>query len=299
MVRNDTRWLVVLGRLGLFVLVFAVLSAIAIVPLATLLSGWAETRPAQFQLYVDLAGAVAILLTTWIAVKMVDKRPFSTAGLHLGHVRRDLSLGLVAGVAWLGLSIGILVAAGWASPQDLPVFSVAALSIAGVSVLLNVLTQQLLVFGYILQTIRAKTGLPIAIAVSAILFSAIHVAAFEGAWIPPINVLGAGLVFSLAYAITGNLWLPIGIHFGWNMLLGPVLGLTVSGTGSLGLGWTAFEITGPAQFTGGAFGIEGGLIVTFTTCALSAILILMLTRKEAKVQRLGSADWPARDQSIS
>ncbi len=285
MVGVDTRWLVVLGRLGLFVLIFAILSAITIVPLATILSGWAEARPAQSQLYADVAGAVAIVVTTWIVVKLVDKRPFLTAGLRPKHVLRDLSLGLVLGGASLGLSIGILVAAGWASLQGQPVSSVSALSIARVSVLFNVLTQQLLVFGYVLQTIHAEAGLPIAVAVPALLFSAIHAAAFGGAWIPPINVLGAGLVFSLAYAITGNLWLPIGIHFGWNMLLGPVLGLTVSGTGSLGLGWTTFEITGPAQFTGGPFGIEGRLIVTLTTYALSAILVLVLTRKEARIQK--------------
>ena len=282
MVSVETRWLTVLGRLGLFILVFALFSAVAIVPLATFLSGWAETRPVQSRLYADVAGAIAILLTTWIVVKLVDKRPFLTAGLHPKHALLDLSAGLAVGVAWLVISVGILAAAGWTSSQDQLVFSAPALLIAGVSVLFNVLTQQLLVFGYVLQSIRAKAGLPSAVAVSALLFSAIHAAAFGGAWIPPINVLGAGLVFSLAYAITGNLWLPIGIHFGWNMLLGPVLGLTVSGTSSLGLGWTAFEIAGPKQFTGGEFGIEGGLIVTFTTFALATMLMLLLARKDSR-----------------
>ncbi len=212
----------------------------------------------------------------------VDKRPFVTIGLAPGRFIRDLPSGLASGTAWLGVSLGVLIAAGWASPQNELTFSAAALLLAGVSVLFNVLTQQLLVFGYILQSIRAKAGLPIAVAVSALLFSALHVAAFDGALIPPINVLGAGLVFGLAYAVTGNLWLPIGIHFAWNMLLGPVLGLTVSGTGSLGLGWTAFEIAGPAAFTGGAFGIEGGLVVTVTTFLFAAILILLLARQDAQ-----------------
>lgn len=281
MVSDDIRWLTILGRLGLFVLIFAALIGVVIAPLATFLSGWADTHPTQSQLYADVAGAVAIAMTTWIVVKYVDKRPLLTAGLDPKHALRDLSLGLAAGTAWLGISVVILVAAGWASPQGQLVFSGVALLFAGVSVLFNVLTQQLLVFGYILQTIRAKAGLPTAVAVSSLLFSTIHAAAFGGAWIPPINVLGAGLVFSLAYTITGNLWLPIGIHFAWNMLLGPVLGLTVSGTGALGLGWTAFEIAGPTRFTGGAFGIEGGLIVTFTTFAFVAIQILLLARKHA------------------
>ena len=282
MVSNETRWLAVLGRLGLFVLTFAALLALAIAPLTSLLSGWAETHPAQFRLYLDVAGAIAILLTTWIVVRFVDKRPFSTAGLHPRHALRDMTVGLSIGIAWLGISVGILVAAGWASTQDPLVFSAPALLIAGISVLFNVLSQQLIAFGYVLQTVRAKAGLLPAVVVSVLLFCAIHAAAFEGTWIPPVNMLGAGLVFSLAYAITGNLWLPIGIHCAWNMLLGPVLGLTVSGTGVLSLGVTAFEISGPTQFTGGTFGIEGGLVVTVTTFALAATLLLFLIRTDSK-----------------
>ncbi|MBU2676690.1 MAG: CPBP family intramembrane metalloprotease [Gammaproteobacteria bacterium] len=285
MASDDIRWFTVLWRLGLFVLIFAILSGLAISPIATVFSDWAGDNPAQAQLYMDVAGAVAILVTSWIMTTLVDKRPFLTMGLRPEHVVRDVSTGLTIGTAWLGISVGVLVVAGWASPQGQVVFSVGALLVAGVSVFFNVLTQQLLVFGYVLQTIRAKAGLPIAVIASALLFSAIHSATFEGAWIPPVNVLGAGLVFGLAYAIIGSLWLPIGIHFAWNMLLGPVLGLTISGTASLGLGWTALEIDGPIAFTGGSFGIEGGLIVTFTTLALTAILILLRIRRSGRETR--------------
>ncbi len=280
MVSDDIRWLTVFGRLGLFILVFAALSAVVIVPLATVLSDLAEAHPTASRLYADVAGAAAIVLASWIMTKFVDKRPFLTIGLMPGHIVRDFPSGLVLGIAWLGVSVGALVAAGWASPGEPMQLSAAALLIAGVSVLFNVLTQQLLIFGYILQTVRAKAGLPTAVVFTAVLFSAIHAAAFGGEWIPPVNVFGAGLVFGLAYALTGNLWLPIGIHFAWNMLLGPVLGLTVSGTGALGLGWTAFDIAGPDVFTGGAFGIEGGLVVTLTTFALATILFVVRARQD-------------------
>ncbi|MBT8107949.1 MAG: CPBP family intramembrane metalloprotease [Gammaproteobacteria bacterium] len=280
MMGDRTRWLTVLGRLGLFVLAFAGIIAVTVTPLATIFSGWARAYPAYGKLYADAASVIAIILATWVMTRFVDKRPFLTIGLAPKRAWRDLSSGLVIGTAWLGVSVAILLAAGWASPQSPSGFSAAALLIAGVSVFCNVLTQQFLVCGYILQTIRTKAGLPTAVLVSALLFSALHAAAFGGAWIPPINVFGAGLVFCLAYAITGNLWLPVAIHFAWNMLLGPILGLTVSGTGVLGLGWSAFEVAGPKTYTGGSFGIEGGLIVTLTTFTLTAILLVLLVRQE-------------------
>jgi hypothetical protein len=86
--------------------------------------------------------------------------------------------------------------------------------------------------------------------------------------------------------------LPIAIHFAWNMLLGPVLGLTISGTGALGLGWNVFEVVGPEKFTGGVFGIEGGLIVTLTTAILAMLLTLIHARQGAS-QRGRSLDDPS------
>lgn len=284
---DEIRWLAVLKRLGLFILTFAATSAIAITPLITVLSTWAEDHPTHARLYGDIAGAIAIVCATWIMTRFADKRPFLTVGFASKSAIRDLFSGLAIGAAWLGISIGVLLAAGWATPQNVSGFSIALLLIAAVSVFFNVLTQQLLICGYILQTIRAKAGLPIAMLVSALLFSVLHAAAFGGAWIPPVNVFGAGLVFCLAYGVTGNLWLPIAIHFAWNMLLGPVLGLTISGTGALGLGWDVFELVGPEIFTGGAFGIEGGLIVTLTTAILAMILMLIFARQRASQRGQG------------
>ncbi len=277
---DKIRWLTVWARLGLFVLAFAAASAVVILPLATFLSDWAEVNPVQARLYADVAGAIAVVAATWVMTRFADKRAFLTIGFAAKGVIRDLSIGLVLGAAWLGISIAVLMGAGWASLLSPSGLSGTSVTIAAVSVLINVVTQQLLVCGYILQTLRSKAGLPTAIFLSAMLFSALHAPAFQGAWLAPINVFAAGLVFCLAYAVTGNLWLPIAIHFAWNLLLGPVFGLTISGTGALGLGWKAFEITGPELFTGGAFGVEGGLIVTLTTAGLAMVLLLFRVHQD-------------------
>lgn len=278
---TDTiRWLTVWARLGLFVLGFAVASAVMILPLAAFLSDWADANPIQARLYADVAGAIAVVSATWVMTRLVDKRAFLTIGFATKNVIRDLSIGLALGAAWLGISVAVMIGVGWASFLSPSGLSGTSVAIAAVSVLFNVATQQLLICGYILQTLRFKAGLPTAIFLSAMLFSALHAAAFQGAWLPPINVFAAGLVFCLAYAVTGNLWLPIAIHFAWNLLLGPVFGLTISGTGALGLGWKAFEIAGPELFTGGAFGIEGGLIVTLTTAGLMMVLLLIRVRQD-------------------
>ncbi len=288
-------WWAVLGRLLLFILAFACAAAVAVAPLATVLSDWAAANPRSAQLYSDVSGALAILAATWLMTRFVDKRPFHTIGFTPDKAGRDLSIGLAAGASWIAISVGLAMAAGWASFQSPEGLQASLLLIAAVSVLFNVLTQELLLCGFILQTIRAKAGLPAAIVIAALLFSALHAAAFEGQWIPPINVFVAGLVFCLAYAITGNLWLPISIHFAWNFLLGPVFGLTVSGTAALGLGWRSFEIEGPHLFTGGDFGLEGGLIVTSTATMFVVVLTLLYRRN--RDAGTGSAAGPSPESN--
>jgi len=119
--------------------------------------------------------------------------------------------------------------------------------------------------------------------VSSALFSLYHAGAFQGGWLPPLNVFLAGLVFCLAYGITGNLWFPTSVHFAWNFLLGPLLGLTVSGSGELTAALPLIELDGPARFTGGAFGLEGGFVVTLTTTALVFALMAILRRRSRSV----------------
>jgi membrane protease YdiL (CAAX protease family) len=81
----------------------------------------------------------------------------------------------------------------------------------------------------------------------------------EAGLVAGINILIASVMMGSAYVRTGALWLPIGIHLGWNALQGPVLGINVTGN-EIGFGyWRVFEFSGDPLWTGGSMGVEGGL----------------------------------------
>ncbi|HSM16637.1 MAG TPA: type II CAAX endopeptidase family protein [Gemmatimonadales bacterium] len=268
-----------LWRVALFMLAFALSGAVFIIPFDAALSRWADAFPMRVQLYYDIAGLVAMLAATWVMTRFVDRRRFRTIGFASGTASRDFAAGLGTGVAWLVVSVGVAWAFGWVSPEVPVGFSGSLLLAAAISVFINVLTQQLLLCGYIFQTIRSRANFLVALLVSAGLFSAYHAGAFHWAWLPAVNVFAAGVLFCLAYGITGNLWFPVAIHVAWNLLLGPVLGLTVSGTGQMGLGWSMFTVEGPRLFTGGGFGLEGGLVVTLTTTFFVFTMVLFRSRQ--------------------
>jgi uncharacterized protein len=251
--------------------VWGICLASVFVPFTSQIDQIQKNFPLHARLYGDSVSLITILFATWLLVRFLDRRPFVSIGFAGGHILKDILIGLSVGSIWLVVSLGIALSFGWASPTQPTGFNWLVLIEAAISMLLNVITQELLLCGFILQTIRSRSNVITAVIISALLFAGYHAGAFKGEWLPAVNVFAAGLIFCLAYIKTGNLWLPISIHFAWDVLLGPVLGLTESGRNDLGAGWKMFVVNGPPLFTGGKFGLEGGLIVTIT--ALSIILI--------------------------
>ena len=85
-----------------------------------------------------------------------------------------------------------------------------------------------------------------------------------------MNTILAGIFLSLAFMVTRSLWLPFGIHAGWNVGTAAVLGVPVSGIETASLLKT--EVSGPDSLLGGSYGPEGGVLTTLIFLA-GAIVI--------------------------
>ena len=135
------------------------------------------------------------------------------------------------------------------------------------------LHEELAFRGYIYQKLRTwnRGG---AIAITACVFAAMHGYNAGVTPIAMINLLLAGVLLALAYERTQHLWLPIGIHFGWNVVSGPLLGYDVSGYVAGATVLTA-RAAGPPWITGGAFGIEGSVWMI----AVESLGIIAVVRK--------------------
>jgi hypothetical protein len=78
-------------------------------------------------------------------------------------------------------------------------------------------------------------------------------------WLAFLGLFLSGLFLAYGYLRTEQLWLPIGLHLGWNFFEGIVFGFPVSGNYTYQL--VRQTTTGPELITGGAFGPEAGLIL--------------------------------------
>jgi uncharacterized protein len=99
-----------------------------------------------------------------------------------------------------------------------------------------------------------------AILLSAAVFGMLHLENSQATALTALGSTLGGVTYGIAFAATQNLWLPLGLHFAWNYVQGPVLGFALSGGKPLRGTFIQLESVGPTWFTGGEYGPEGGAV---------------------------------------
>jgi membrane protease YdiL (CAAX protease family) len=280
--RLRTLWRLLLHTLLIMLISMVTGGFILAIAIAT---GWmAMDSPLAFPL-LYLASLVAILLATWIARRWLDKRTFRSLGLHL---TRRTAADLAAGFAIPGLlflliyafecSMGWIRFGSWAWETATPVGVAGSLiAMLGVFILVGI-QEEILSRGYHLQNLAEALGIPWAMLISSTIFALLHLQNPNVSVASLLGLIAAGYLLAYAWLRTGDLWLAIGLHIGWNFFEGTVFGFPVSGMGGFSL--IRHAVQGPELITGGEFGPEAGLIV-LPAILLGALLIRLYTRRRS------------------
>ncbi|MGP3959962.1 CPBP family intramembrane glutamic endopeptidase [Nonomuraea sp. 3N208] len=117
-------------------------------------------------------------------------------------------------------------------------------------------TEELLFRGILFRIVEERTGTWIALVLTGLLFGLSHLFnPHANLWGAIAIAIEAGGMLAAAYAATRTLWVPIGVHFGWNFAAAGIFGTEVSGNGA-SQGLLHGVTSGPALLTGGEFGPE-------------------------------------------
>lgn len=231
-----------------------------------------EVPPGTARLLSALAAMGGVAASMAAAARFLDRRPFADFGFHLD--RRwgaDLAFGLALGPLLMGSIFGIGWGLGWIEVTDLLAPAERggsfALPFAGalVAFLCVGIYEEMISRGYHLLNVAEGLGdyvgphaaLAVGCVISSAVFGALHWGNPNATLLSTACLVGAGLLFGLAYVVTGELGLPIGLHISWNFAQGNIFGFPVSGTDA-GASLLATRPTGPDWWTGGAFGPEAG-----------------------------------------
>jgi membrane protease YdiL (CAAX protease family) len=120
--------------------------------------------------------------------------------------------------------------------------------------------EELLFRGVLFRVVEERWGSLVALIVSGVLFGGLHLINPNATvWGALAIAIEGGLLAGAAYSATRSLWLPIGIHLGWNFAESGIFGAAVSGSDTTVGGLLTGTAHGPAFFSGGDFGPEASI----------------------------------------
>jgi CAAX protease family protein len=222
--------------------------------------------------------AVVLVIVYLASVRWIERAPLPEqggrwawtgllggAGLGMALFAAVMLLLLLAGVYRIsGVTAGRVVTAG------------AALA------LMTAITEEVLFRGMFFRALAGTVGTWWALAVTSAFFGAAHAFNPGATVVSSVAVaLEAGVLLGAAYAVTGQLWLPIGLHAGWNFAEASIFGMTESGVVH-GRGVLRGALHGPTILTGGAFGPEA-TVVALVVCLPTAGYLLRWARRSGMI----------------
>lgn len=234
----------------------------------------------------------------WIAARWIDRRPMSDYGLRLS--RRwweNLGFGMAIGALLMFLVFVVEVSAGWITilpGGSAPGSGNDSSYLLGFAWFAKVaMEEETGSRGYLLRNLAESMKLPalsgqraflLAYLLSSVVFSLFHLNNPNVTALAIVNLIFLGFLFGLGFVLTGDLSMSIGLHLAWNFFQGHIFGFPVSGMMSTPAMIT-LQQNGPALWSGGDFGPEGGLIGTLAVL-LGCASIALWSR-----WRAGSASW--------
>ena len=268
-------WRLLLQILLIGIINFILVGGIGILGIPKLSGKWGL-------LFRQIQELIVYASSIYIASRWLDRRSFESLGLKVGRQALfDLLAGIGIVLVQLGFIYGIMSSLGWltfdgfAWEFDAPGTVLMNTLLFFVIFLLVGWNEELLSRGYHLQTIASGLNMFCAVVISSAVFGLLHLDNPHATWVSTAGIFFAGVYQSYGYIRTRQLWLPIGLHVGWNFFEGVVFGFPVSGFDIYAL--TRVQVTGPVSWTGGAFGPEAGLIL-LPSLIVGSALIYWFTR---------------------
>jgi hypothetical protein len=256
---------------------------------------WQVLAPLLSWIVQNLAGPlfaelISALFATWLALRIYENFSIADVGLWWNRSSADnLALGLAggAGAACLALAPPLAVGAAHLVRSHPPaidglVFALACIAAGSAG-------EEILFRGYAFQLLFANLGPWASIAPVGVLFGLVHWANPSASPLGLLNTAGFGILFGYAYMRSRDLWLPMGLHFGWNLTL-PLLGANLSGF-TIYKEITGYEMAWRAGrlWSGGDYGPEASLL---TSVALVPLFVF-LWKAPIRRQRSPLTDPPA------
>ena len=220
-----------------------------------------------------LAVLFSALLATWLALRIYEDMPVFVMGFWWNRSSVDnLLLGLAGGIGAAVVAVGPALVSGMAHVSSVHPPDAGGLVFAILCLAAGAAGEELFFRGYAFQLLAARLGPSAAILPVGVVFGLMHSSNPHATWLGLANTAGFGILFGYAWCRSHDLWLPIGLHFGWNVTL-PAFGADLSGIRIFNdiagreMAWRA-----GAFWSGGGYGPEASILTSLALIPLALFL---------------------------
>jgi membrane protease YdiL (CAAX protease family) len=177
-----------------------------------------------------------------------------------------IGLVLAGGSATLMLVAPLLAGTGHLIPREHSSFAWSGLIFYLAALLFAAAGEELIFRGYAFQLLVEKMGPFATVLPVGVIFGLAHESNPHSSTLGIVNTVLWGILLGYAFLRSRDLWLPIGLHYGWNAVL-PLFGVNLSGlTIEVTRYYYRWDLT--PLWSGGDYGPEGGLLATIFGVAL-------------------------------
>ncbi|MCO5432973.1 CPBP family intramembrane metalloprotease [Enterococcus faecalis] len=240
------------------------------------------SNPGVKEIYV-LFTNIFIIGAFLLFSKKYEKRSLQSLGITFANLPLNMLIGWLLGLLLISAVFVINLLTNSISTS----FNANSISwIYVVSAFFGYLVQgtmeEILCRGIIMNSVASKYNVLLGIIVNTLVFSLLHGLNPSITFLALANIFFAGLLFSLVFYLSDNIFLVGAFHAAWNFLLGPVIGIRVSGLDFYSSVFRTDLNSENSLINGGKFGFEGGLGLTIAAFVFLSIIFLVIKTKKEK-----------------
>lgn len=276
-------------RLMIFAGILAALgrSIFAMIQVFTRSGGASREAPAAITpsgvLLSEMLSFGVVALATWM-MSRIERRPIDVYGLPLR--RPALSSFFIGYVGWGFLPLTLLLLA----MRGLGVFFFDGLALRGSDIVYYAvmwgltylfvgLLEEYLVRGYPLYTLADGVGFWPAAIILALVFGYMHMGNSGETRVGILDVCLFAIFAAITLRFTGNLWLAVGAHAGWDWGQSFVYGVSDSGNPAIGHLLNS-RVQDPDWLSGGSVGPEGSVLSSLMQVVMILAFIVIYRRRQ-------------------
>lgn len=146
--------------------------------------------------------------------------------------------------------------------------------------------EELITRSILMNYFAVNNGVLGGIIINSLLFAILHMGNTGFGILAFINIMLMGILFSLLFYISDNIFFPAAAHSFWNFAQANIFGMSVSGMDEVKNTILKTKLMGSDFISGGAFGFEGSIFVTLVEIIIIFVIIRIIKRRNLYVDKI-------------